>query len=423
MAGEEFFGTGGGPYVSTPRTNDRNDPNYLWGGSTFSENDARKRQAFAEGVGNDPRSYGYYGPEGSPGGGGGEGGGGIGGAMASLLGGKASTKKPVAPVYKSNFEYGGQQGGAEQAAGQQIHLFNQAGRQAAPTYNQGNSFAARAQQQANLDLLRQQALGQGPSAAQAQLQAGTDANIRSQMAMANSMRGGVGAQAAAQYGALQNAGVAAQQTANQAALLRAQEMQQARSEFGQQASGLRQADLSQAGTAAQIEAQQRALNAQQQQAYMRNAIEIQERQQQAMQNYEQLMSGNYNSAMGYQTQAQLQNAKQEGQYGGQILGGIAGMLGFLSDERVKEHVETTDPKNLREFLSVIQPKTFDYKREVGGERNVTGVMAQDLEKSALGREVVRNVDGVKVVHLGRAVSAVLAALGDTHKRLERLERR
>lgn len=88
-----------------------------------------------------------------------------------------------------------------------------------------NALRAQAQGQAAFgDLLQQQYTGGGdPSAAQAQLQAGTNASLRSNLAMARSS----GNPAAAYSAGLANAATT-QQAANQAAQLRAQEQQAAR---------------------------------------------------------------------------------------------------------------------------------------------------------------------------------------------------
>lgn len=79
-----------------------------------------------------------------------------------------------------------------------------------------------------LQMAQAAAQGQGPSAAQAQLQAGLDQSIAAQMAAGASGGGG----AAALRGAQQQAGLMQQQAANQAAQLRAQEQQQAMALFG-----------------------------------------------------------------------------------------------------------------------------------------------------------------------------------------------
>ncbi len=87
-----------------------------------------------------------------------------------------------------------------------------------------------AQQNAYIQMLQQQAAGNGPSAAQGQLRAATDANVASAMGMAASQRG-AGASGAG-YQAANMASQSNQQAANQSAIIRAQEQQSAQQMLG-----------------------------------------------------------------------------------------------------------------------------------------------------------------------------------------------
>lgn len=103
-------------------------------------------------------------------------------------------------------------------------------------YNSSNQ--ARSAMTESAQMYRDSAYGVGPSAAQAQLQAGTDQSLRAQMAAANSTRGGtmglVAAQRrAAEQGVTQQAGLAAQ-----SASLRAQEQQAGMQGYAQQTGAL-----------------------------------------------------------------------------------------------------------------------------------------------------------------------------------------
>lgn len=102
----------------------------------------------------------------------------------------------------------------------------------------------RAAQNALANAFQRRAMGTAPSAAEMQLRQQSDQNLRNQMAMANSMRGGnVGAQQRqiAEMG-FQNQ----QATNNQAAVLRAQEQAQAQDAYGNMLSGVRNQDIDQA---------------------------------------------------------------------------------------------------------------------------------------------------------------------------------
>lgn len=87
------------------------------------------------------------------------------------------------------------------------------------------------------DLLYQQAMGQGPSAAQSQLQLANDKAINAQMSMARS-----GGNPAAMRQAMFNAATLTQQNAGEAASLRANEMMAGRQLYGNQLQGMRGAD-------------------------------------------------------------------------------------------------------------------------------------------------------------------------------------
>lgn len=93
-------------------------------------------------------------------------------------------------------------------------------------------------QQALAKMLFDQANGQGPSAAQAQLQSGNDAAINAQMAMARS-----GGNPNAMRSAMFNAAGITQQNANAAAQLRAQEMMAGRQLYGDQLATARGQDM------------------------------------------------------------------------------------------------------------------------------------------------------------------------------------
>ncbi len=123
-------------------------------------------------------------------------------------------------------------GGATTGVNNALGAFNAGGRYtpqqvSAQTVgvNGANQNQIRGRQLANLDVLKNASLGKGPSAAQAQLQAGTDANISQQMALAASARGVNSA--AAQRNARNQAALIQQRTGQDAAALRAQEMQAA----------------------------------------------------------------------------------------------------------------------------------------------------------------------------------------------------
>lgn len=132
--------------------------------------------------------------------------------------------------------------------------------------------------------LEMAAKGQGPSAAQAQLQAGRDQAIKTSMALAGSARGpNIGA---AQVGASTAATQATQGAANQAAQLRAQEQQAAMSQLGGVLGGMRQQTLGEAERRDQLERFYMQMGASREEAQLRAKMAYEEetgRRQQAYQ--------------------------------------------------------------------------------------------------------------------------------------------
>lgn len=134
-----------------------------------------------------------------------------------------------------------------------------------PSIATGPQAEARAAQMRGLSLAEQAAMGRAPSAAEQALRMGTERVLRSRLAVAQGARG-LGAQAALR-GLGEQAILAGQESAGQAAQLRAQEMAQARGEFLAGAGAVRGADVELATRQAELEA-----GAQQAQDQMRLAL-------------------------------------------------------------------------------------------------------------------------------------------------------
>lgn len=136
----------------------------------------------------------------------------------------------------------------------------QAGQAGPITVQDQMTMQSRGSQMDALEMARQAALGNTPSAAQMQLQSGFDRAIAGQMAMLASQRGGFNpaAQRAAQFNAADLTSTAARESA----MLRANESAQARSQFLDAAGQLRNADGSLAVAQGQISSSLEAQNAQ-----------------------------------------------------------------------------------------------------------------------------------------------------------------
>jgi hypothetical protein len=95
--------------------------------------------------------------------------------------------------------------------------------------------------------------------------------------------------------------------------------------------------------------------------------------------------------------------------------------GIRSDENSKENKAPAD-KKIKSFLDALQAKEYNYKPETGLDtKKKYGIMAQDLEKSEIGKSMVNEVGGVKHVDMDRGFSAILAAQAELNSRLNKLE--
>lgn len=290
-----------------------------------------------------------------------------------------------------------------------------------------------------------QAQAESERQALAQNRAFTDQALRAQMAAAASQRG-TGA-ALANRNASNQAAAMQMQGAQQAALnnqqqdiqrqqLAAQilagqqgtEAQLAAQQagFGQQAALANQALQGQFG----LTAASQALQAQQ----LNQAAELQRLnlQGQAQMGMDQMSNQGLvaQAQLDANRQAQIQKAK------GGLVSGIAGALATaLSDKRAKKNIKAVEGKASREldkmagsgseerkFLDALQAYEYKYKHEGPGATTQLGIMAQDLEKTRLGKQmVVENELGQKHVDFGRGFGALLASQAELNKRIAKLE--
>lgn len=102
---------------------------------------------------------------------------------------------------------------------------------------------------------------------------------------------------------------------------------------------------------------------------------------------------------------------------GSTLGGFALLA---SDKRLKKNVKDAGD-DIDEFIASIKPKKFRFKDERHGEGEHLGFMAQDLERSKAGKEMVVDTPAGKHVNLQKLSTALAAALARQSKRLDELE--
>lgn len=116
------------------------------------------------------------------------------------------------------------------------------------------------------------------------------------------------------------------------------------------------------------------------------------------------------------------NMGQTGIFGDllQVGGSLGAAAVTASDERLKTDVEIADA-DVDALLDAIAPKSFRYLDEKHGDGRITGVMAQDLERSDAGRGVVVETADGKMLDSRKTISLLLAAVARLGARVKQLE--
>lgn len=102
-----------------------------------------------------------------------------------------------------------------------------------------------------------------------------------------------------------------------------------------------------------------------------------------------------------------------------------------SDVSLKENMNQTEKSGsemVEEFLNALKSYTYNYKdKENNGQKNpegkVTSVMAQDLEKSKLGKQMVIDGPDGKMVDYGQGMAPLFAAIAELNQRTKKLEKK
>ncbi|MCC6808248.1 MAG: tail fiber domain-containing protein [Deltaproteobacteria bacterium] len=329
---------------------------------------------------------------------------------------------------------------------------NTEGRMDAAQLDQRGANQFRGSQQQLAEALMAQSAGRGPSAAEGMMRAGANTGNQMAIALAKSGRGNQSvAMQAAQNAAVQNA----QQTGAQASAVRAQEIQNARQQLGAVLAGARGQDLDAASQNAQLAQQASATNAGfvhdrlktnvglSQDAMKTNLLAGVDQRKSADEQISALMAQGMSldaAKRQYELQQSQFNAEllarqaaadkgvamAASQTGTQLLGaGISavGALGAaaMSDRRLKKNVADAG-EHMDDFLEALVAKTFDYKDEKHGEGRRIGIMAQDAERTPVGRMLVIDTPEGKAIDIKQAIGAALAGLAHMHKRVGSLER-
>lgn len=116
---------------------------------------------------------------------------------------------------------------------------------------------------------------------------------------------------------------------------------------------------------------------------------------------------------------QAQTFNQAGQSTKQLIGTGAQAAAVASDESLKKDVEDFDAGA---FLDSLTSKKYRYKDpEKFGDGEFVGTMAQDLEKTPAGAQMVTDTPEGKMVDYNKAGGPLMASLSHLHERLKRLE--
>lgn len=85
----------------------------------------------------------------------------------------------------------------------------------------------------------------------------------------------------------------------------------------------------------------------------------------------------------------------------------------FSDERLKKDIKPISSDDMDELKSTLKAYSYKFKNKAHGKGDYIGVLAQDLEKSKLGKTLVtEDEDGNKIVDLGRVMHLFLATLAE-----------
>lgn len=310
-------------------------------------------------------------------------------SKASMLGGLGSSTNPS--DYKTPY-----------ADSSQIHGvisggLNQVQNRAAPTIAPDFRNA----QLAQMGQLQGIASGQQQGAGELAVQRQAQQAMASQQAMAHMARGGNAGMA--MLGAQrQGAGIGAN-AAGQGQMAAMQDQQGAQGLLAGLANSGRAGDLGVAG----MQQQQTGQN------------------DQATMGYLQQLTGMDQGQIAAQIAAMQANNAKSGWIGGLMQTGAqvaAGLATHHSDERLKTNIRDGRAE-VDEALSHLVAKSYSYKDQKHGEGQRVGIMAQDLERSRIGRDIVYDAPDGKALDVNRALSLSLAANARLHERVSELERR
>jgi hypothetical protein len=271
--------------------------------------------------------------------------------------------------------------------------------------NREDELQTRGRQNTLADLLAMSASGQGPSLAEA-AGAKQAADLRRQLV--GSFLGRPGQTTLRP--ALSAAENVASQIGSTAALGRLQEQENARNSLAQLLQGMRSQDFGAAGAQAELDQQRRLAN-------LQSTLQTQGAQASLNSQLEQ-MRGDDVMGLNAPRQKSSSNGLAAGLGAFATLGAAA--IPLLSDKNTKTDISSANEK-LDKLLDLLSAKEYEYKDKKDGKGKRIGVMAQDLEKSDLGADLVSEMGGKKMVDLQKLLPLLLASQVRLNDRLNELE--
>jgi hypothetical protein len=301
-----------------------------------------------------------------------------------------------------NFLFGGKatkgMASGPQSADYQHGYLQQFNNRQAPAMDAGQADQTRGQQGQLANMLFQQARGQTPGAGElaVQRQAG---NAMAQQTSAAQMARGANAALAARNAARTTADIGAN-AAGQASIAQMQDQQAATHQLGGLLGNMRGQDIgvAQGNQQAQMQQQQ---------------LQLQSLAQMLGVDVATLQQDLAKRGLAAQDKGMLPSLLQ---IGGQMGAAAA------SDRNLKTGIVDAD-EQVDEMLAKLSPKAYSYKDEKHGVGPRVGIMAQDLERSSLGRDIVDDTTEGKMIDVNKALSLALAAVARLDKRVRELEAR
>ena len=233
-----------------------------------------------------------------------------------------------------------------------------------------------------------------------------------QMAAANMARGSNAALAA--RSAAGNMGRIGTDMAGQAQQAAMQDQMAAQAQLGQILGQGRGQDVQ----TAQMMAQQQQMRDQARLQALQQMFGISDAEMRARQQQDQLRVQQAQTMMGLKPSSPLGDALG-------MVGQVGGAVAAFSDKRLKKDIEDeSGPDAIDRMLDSLKPYSYEYKDPDDprkGRGRHFGVMAQDLEKSKKGKELVEDTPEGKIVNYGKGLSTMMASIASIHERLKKVE--